>query len=77
MRIGLEFPADRRITFYRRCGALNLGGIDYTQSVGWQPSRPMLLMIHPFAELDGPGAFALAQGLLEDAVRQSGELTLA
>lgn len=68
--------AARRIAFYRRNGAKLLGGIRYTQSVGWQPPVPMHVMVHPFNALTPEAAFEIARAVLGDAVEAIGELSL-
>lgn len=70
--------AVRRIAFYRRLGARLLGGIDYWQRVGWhQAPVPMHVMVHSFdPAADAGAAFALAQSVFQDAIRQVGDLTL-
>ncbi len=68
--------AERRIAFYRRNGAKLLGGIRYTQSVGWQPPVPMHVMVHPFDPLTPEAAFEIARSVLGDAVEAVGELSL-
>jgi GNAT superfamily N-acetyltransferase len=69
--------ASRRIQFYRRQGALLLGGIHYLQSVGWhQPLTPMHLMVHPIQPLSPQEAFDLCKRVFEDTLAQTGELTL-
>lgn len=67
--------AVKRIAFYHRMGAQTLKGIDYVQSVGWQPPMPMWLMVHPYAIMDADEAFALAKSLLGDALQQTASLT--
>ena len=68
--------AARRIQFYRRQGALLLGGIHYLQSVGWhQPLTPMHLMVHPIQPLSPQEAFDLCKRAYQDYLAQIGELT--
>ncbi|MFN2284518.1 MAG: GNAT family N-acetyltransferase [Anaerolineae bacterium] len=69
--------AERRIAFYRRQGALLLEGVHYVQSVGpHQPPLPMHVMLHPLHPLDADAAFALACAVLDDAITQTGTLSL-
>lgn len=70
--------AERRIAFYRRLGARLLGGVDYLQYVGWhQVPVPMHVMVHSFDPAAGAdAAFALAQSVFQDTIRQVGRLTL-
>ncbi len=68
--------AERRIAFYRRNGAKLLGGIRYTQSVGWQPPVPMHVMVHEFERLSPEAAYEMARSLLGEAVEQVGPLAL-
>jgi ribosomal protein S18 acetylase RimI-like enzyme len=68
--------ADRRIAFYRRQGALLLTGVDYIQSVGWQPPVEMHVMVHPFRGMTPDEAFVLARAVLGDAVESIGPLAL-
>lgn len=67
----------RRIGFYRRHGAKQLTGIDYTQSVGpHQPAIPMHIMIRPIEPITPQEAFNIVRGLFGDTVKQIGELGL-
>ena len=69
--------AERRIAFYRRQGARLLEGVHYVQSVGpHQPPLPMHVMIHPLQPLDAGTAFRLAHAVFDDAVTQTGALSL-
>lgn len=68
--------ARRRIAWYRRQGARLLGGIDYVQDVGWQPPYRMTLMLAAPEPLTPEAALEIATGLLGDAVRQVGPLSL-
>jgi ribosomal protein S18 acetylase RimI-like enzyme len=69
--------AARRIQFYRRQGALLLGGIHYLQSVGWhQPLTPMHLMVHPLHPLSPQESFDLGKRVYGDYLAQTGDLTL-
>lgn len=69
--------AERRIGFYRRLGARLLGGIYYLQEIGrHQPPAPMHVMVHAFEPADAARAFAQAQSVLGDAIRQVGTLAL-
>ncbi len=68
--------ASRRIGFYRRNGALLLGGVDYTLSVGWQPPVPMHLVFHPLSPLTPSEAYDLSSALFGEALRRTGDLTL-
>lgn len=69
--------AERRINWYRRQGALVLGGIQYFQGVD-APIAPveMHIMAHPFAPMDADQVFAVASKLFEDDIRQIGPLSL-
>lgn len=69
--------ARRRIEFYRRHGALLLGGISYIHSVGpHQPNIPLHIMVCPFKPITPEQVFELARSLFGDGVKQTGELTL-
>lgn len=69
--------AQRRIDWYRRQGALLLGGVHYLQSVD-RPIEPveMHLMAHPFAALGAEEVFRVAEHVFGEAVRRTGPLTL-
>ncbi len=70
--------AERRITFYRRLGALQLEGIDYLQWVGpHQAPIPMHLLFHPLAPLDADSAFELGKELFGELLQQQSGLSLA
>ena len=69
--------AHRRIAFYKRNGALELCGIDYTQSVGWQPPLPMRIMVHCYESLEAMEVFALATQVFGAELKQKGTLELA
>jgi GNAT superfamily N-acetyltransferase len=75
---GAEPPgiAQRRIDWYRRNGAKILTGIDYVQSVGWQPPRRMQIMALPFAELSAEECFNVASRLFGETVQRAGPLSL-
>lgn len=60
----------RRIAFYRRNGARRLGGIRYTQSVGWQPAVPMHIMVHLLQDRGVEQAFRLAKRVFGDALQE-------
>lgn len=69
--------AYRRISFYRRLGAVQLTGIHYVQIVGpHQPPLPMHLLIHPLQPLDAPAAYQLCTAVFGDAVTVTGTLSL-
>jgi len=68
--------AHRRIAFYKRNGALQLYGIDYTQSVGWQPPLSMRIMVHCFENLTAAEVFALAAQVFGNTLQQNGTLEL-
>lgn len=68
--------AVKRIAFYQRNGAKLLRGIDYTQSVGWQPPVRMSIMVHPLHAMAADEAFRLAECLFEDSLQQAGPLAL-
>jgi len=68
--------AERRIEFYRRNGALLLGGVDYVQSVGWQPEVPMHVMVHPLQSMTPEHALQLARTVLGDSVQPTHGPTL-
>ena len=63
-------------SFYRRHGALRLGGAAYIQSVGWQPPLPMLLMVDLLAEMPPDEVRALAQAVFGEAVQPQGRAEL-
>lgn len=68
--------AQRRIGFYRRQGAMLLGGIHYVHSVGpHQPEVLMHIMVRPIEPVSPREAFDMAKTLF-DGVTQVGELTL-
>jgi hypothetical protein len=71
--------AEKRIEFYRRKGALLIGGIHYMQHVGWQPPIPMHLMIQPRpgTSVDGESAFTLAMKIFEVSLERTGEIVLS
>jgi GNAT superfamily N-acetyltransferase len=68
--------ARRRIAWYRRHGARLLGGIEYLQDVGWQPSHPMGLMLIANTELSPDDALGIAAALFGKDIRQVGQLAL-
>lgn len=68
--------AERRIEFYRRHGALRLGGVAYIQSVGWQPPLPMLLMVDLPAEMPPDEVRTMAQAVFGEAVQPQGKAEL-
>jgi len=69
--------ANRRISFYRRQGALRLDGIHYLQFVGEHlPSTPMHILVHPFKPISPQAAFDLVYTIALDAITQTGELML-
>ena len=67
--------ARRRIEFYRRQGALLLGGVRYIQQIINQPAIPLNIMIKPIEPVTPQEALEMAQKLF-DNVTQVGELTL-
>lgn len=69
--------AHRRIAFYKRCGAHLLGGIEYSQSVGWQPPVPMLIMAHPFVPMTADQVGEIAQQVFGESLKQVGAWALA
>ncbi len=68
-------PAERRIGFYRRQGALMLTGIHYVQKLPHQPPVPLRVMVRPIQPVTPQDVFQLANNLLE-GVNQVGELGL-
>jgi GNAT superfamily N-acetyltransferase len=60
----------RRIRFYQRSGARLLGGVRYTQSVGWQPPMEMSLMVHPLETLDAAAAYRICSAVFGDSLVQ-------
>ncbi|HNS63258.1 MAG TPA: GNAT family N-acetyltransferase [Anaerolineaceae bacterium] len=67
----------RRIEFYRRNGALLLGGVHYLQEVGSHvPPTPMHLMVHPLHPITPEQAFAICQPVFGQSLHQAGKLTL-
>lgn len=69
--------ARRRISWYRRQGALLLGGIRYIQNVGWQPPTEMGLMVASAGGSFTPEeAFAAAAASLREDIEQIGTLSL-
>jgi GNAT superfamily N-acetyltransferase len=62
--------AHRRIAFYKRCGASQLSGIEYSQSVGWQPPLPMLIMAHPYDPMSADQVGELAQTVFGASLKQ-------
>jgi ribosomal protein S18 acetylase RimI-like enzyme len=68
--------ARRRVAWYQRCGGRKLTGVQYEQSVGWQPPVPMDVMIHPNGEVTPEEAFQLCNIALDDSVSQIEELGL-
>jgi GNAT superfamily N-acetyltransferase len=69
--------AERRINFYRRLGAKILTGIHYLQYVGpHQPPTPMHLMVKPLHPLSAQTAYELAKTVFDDAIEQTGPLSL-
>ena len=68
--------ARRRIEFYRRQGALVLGGIRYIQRLPNQPEIPLHIMVRPMEAVTARQAFEMAQ-LLFDDVTQIAELELS
>jgi GNAT superfamily N-acetyltransferase len=67
----------RRITFYQRNGAHLLGGVDYTQSVGWQAPIPMQVMVHPLTpDLDPAQAVQVARCMLGKRLQLAGPAAL-
>jgi GNAT superfamily N-acetyltransferase len=68
--------ARRRIEFYRRMGAHQLGGIHYVQNVGWQPPIEMHIMVHPFIDISAETIFALTTSHLGTSIQQTGPLSL-
>lgn len=70
-----EELARRRIDFYRRQGALLLGGVRYIQQIRNQPAIPLHIMVVPIEPIAPQEALEMAQKLF-DNVTQVGELTL-
>jgi GNAT superfamily N-acetyltransferase len=68
--------ARRRISWYRRQGAMLLGGIRYIQKVGWQPPFPMGLMVASPGDISPAEAFDAASSSLGEDIEQIGPLTL-
>jgi hypothetical protein len=69
--------AVRRIGFYRRQGALKIGGILYLQLVvDHLPPTPMHILVHPFQPISPQTAFDLVSRTTQDAITQTGEITL-
>ena len=69
--------ATRRISFYRRQGALRLDGIHYLQFVGDHlPPTPMHILVHPIKPISPQAAFNLVYTITQDAITQTGDLTL-
>ena len=68
--------AGRRIAWYRRQGARLLQGIEYVQSVGWQPPYPMGIMLAFQGELSPQQACKVAQSVLGDSVKEVAPLAL-
>jgi len=69
--------ATRRIGFYQRQGAFRLGGVRYLQFVGKHlPPTPMHILVHPFRPISPQAAFDLVCSIIQDAMTQTGELTL-
>ena len=67
----------RRIQFYKRQGALLMGGIHYLQSVGsHEPLTPMYIMVHPFEKCSPGEAFNLAHCIFGQNLTQTGVITL-
>jgi GNAT superfamily N-acetyltransferase len=60
--------AARRIRFYQRSGARLLGGVRYSQSVGWQPPMEMCLMVHPLETMDAAAAYRICSLVFGDSV---------
>jgi hypothetical protein len=61
--------AIRRINFYRRLGARQVGGIRYIQTVGdHQPAITLRLMAHPRVEMSAAEAVELAIPVLGEAI---------
>jgi GNAT superfamily N-acetyltransferase len=72
-----KLNAHRRIAFYKRCGASQLSGIEYSQSVGWQPPVPMLIMAHPFGAISAEQVGELAQQIFGESLRLVGAPALS
>ncbi len=69
--------AKRRINFYKRQGALLMGGIRYEQSVGpHQPTIPMHIMVHPFIECTPEEAYEISKAYYKDRIKRIGAITL-
>ena len=69
--------ATRRIGFYQRQGAFRLGGVHYLQFVGKHlPPTPMHILVYPFRPISPQAAFDLVCSITQDAMTQTGELTL-
>ncbi len=69
--------AKRRINFYKRQGALLMGGIHYEQSVGpHQPTIPMHIMVHPLATCTPEEAYEISSIYFKDRIKRVGEITL-
>jgi hypothetical protein len=67
----------RRIGFYQRNGAFLLNGISYLQSVGSHVlPTPMHIMIHSREPMSAEVIYPVAKELFQDAISQTGPLTL-
>ncbi len=69
--------ARRRIKFYQRNGAMLLGGITYFQEVGDHfPPTQMQIMVHLRSFMTPAEVFTKAKAIFNDAIFQSGSLSL-
>lgn len=70
--------AKRRINFYKRQGALLMGGIHYEQSVGpHQPTIPMHIMVHPLMPCTPDEAYQICRTYFKNRIKRVGNITLS
>lgn len=65
-----------RKAWYKRQGALELGGTRYLCGVGWQPPLPMQVMIHPNGMIAADEALEIARVVQDESIEIIGELIL-